>query len=46
MDDFVWGLSWVAVLLVGGLFAGGFLRSEYHDLDGVVAWVSSLASLA
>ena len=46
MDDFVWGLSWVAVLLVGGLFAGGFLRGEYHDLDGAVAWVSSLASLA
>ncbi len=46
MDDFAWGLSWVAVMLFGGLFGGGFLRGEYHDIDSALAWVSSLASLA
>ena len=46
MSDVVWGLSWSVVLLVGGLFGGGFLRGEYHDLDGAMAWVSSLAALA
>ena len=46
MDDIVWGLSWVAALPAGGLLGSGFLRGEYHDLDGAVAWMSSLVSLA